>query len=181
MFAGFVVASAGFAKRKQLEASAFYIAEFVPTTMETHTFSLLHPNFVWPREFILAEKIYVVRVSSCSFRRAAFGVQLSACSFRRAGFGAIVSATSNCLVRKRHIFVFGNDKLSSVGMTHCPVWTRPIVLCENDTLFCVGTTHCPLWTRHNVLCGNNTLFCVGVTLSCVEMTRCPVWTRNIVL
>ena len=119
-----------------------------------------HPNWrkglpIWRREFILAEKIYVVRVSSCRFRRTGFGVHVSACRFRRGGFGAIVLATSNCLVRKRHIVWFGNDTSSCLETTHCRVWKQHTVVFGNDTL----------WERHIVLCGIDTLSSVETTQS----------------
>ena len=81
-------------------------------------------------------------------------MDVSAWTFRRGHFGTVVSATSNCLVRTRHIVVFGNDTLSCLETRHCHVSKGHAVLFGNVTaqaLFSVET----------IKCSNNFFDCVN--------------------
>ena len=141
---------------------------------------------IWPLEFILAKKFFVVSVSSgwfrrlrgklssWTFRREGFGVSVSAYRFRRTSFGVPVVATSNCPVWTHCIVFFGNDTLSSLEKTEWPPWREHNVHFANDTMSPLDMTQCPLWTRHSVLSGHD-------KMSSLETTQCPLWKRHHVL
>ena len=126
------------------------------------------PGSIWPPEFILAKKFFVVSVSSgwfrrlrgklssWTFRRDGFGVTVSAYRFRRTGFGNV------------KLFFFGKNTLFSLGRTHCSFWKEHILFFGKNKLFSLETTNCSLWHEHNVLSGNNTL------LSSAR-THCSLW------